>query len=422
MLENDTYLALNGFMSLEDSKKRDIPIYWFWDLETGDSQKEIDDNDIIDSEFIGKTMSMQIAVTGTQVMSNPFTDVVASTTINGKITNYNSIQDAIDAAGVNQGAIITLLGDNIQESVEIGTNQNLVFNTNRKNITSSGTTRTNRGTIKLVGEGIITGCSEEISDTIISTIINYGNLESCILSINSINGAGISNESSGFLQINGTSITSKNVGIRNKGTAIENPAVKIINVTIEAQTNAISNSSGAGTIVIDNGIFNGGNIGNTPTIMNNGQKIVINDGIVTALRQYAVCNWNGKEIIINGGNISGASSGVVCNIGKISITGGTIKGNYAIHVQNSSGIVELGKENDSNVANKTTPIIIGASVGTVNNGTIYFYDGIIKVQASNYYNSGNELNTLNGYHVYVDEINTEMINGLKYKTMYLEKD
>lgn len=49
------------------------------------------------TNFMGKTMSMQIAVIGTQVMSNPYADGVASATVNGEITVYDTVQKAINA-------------------------------------------------------------------------------------------------------------------------------------------------------------------------------------------------------------------------------------------------------------------------------------------------------------------------------------
>lgn len=60
-------------------------------METGTTEKEIYENDLVDSEFMGKIMSMQIATTGMQVLENPYADGVASTTINGKITVYDSV-------------------------------------------------------------------------------------------------------------------------------------------------------------------------------------------------------------------------------------------------------------------------------------------------------------------------------------------
>ena len=75
----DNKLVLDGFMSLSDNKKRDIPIYWDWALETGSTPSEIEDNDEIDTTFIGKTMSMQIATTGKQVTENPLATQYAVT-------------------------------------------------------------------------------------------------------------------------------------------------------------------------------------------------------------------------------------------------------------------------------------------------------------------------------------------------------
>ena len=58
-------------MSLTDNKVRDIPIYWEWKLETGEKIEDIDVNDIEDTKFMGRTMSMYIAVTGKQVLERP---------------------------------------------------------------------------------------------------------------------------------------------------------------------------------------------------------------------------------------------------------------------------------------------------------------------------------------------------------------
>ena len=71
IMENDKYINLGGFFSLEDNKKRNMPIYWEWKFETGDTQEEIYKNDLIDSSFMGEKMSMQIETTGKQVTEKP---------------------------------------------------------------------------------------------------------------------------------------------------------------------------------------------------------------------------------------------------------------------------------------------------------------------------------------------------------------
>ncbi len=95
IVENERYLNLNGFFSLTDNKKRDIPIYWEWKLESGNTQEEIDANDLVDSSFMGKTMSMQIATTGKQVLENPTEKYTVTFDANGgTLTQYGNVGQA----------------------------------------------------------------------------------------------------------------------------------------------------------------------------------------------------------------------------------------------------------------------------------------------------------------------------------------
>lgn len=83
--ENEKYLNLSGFFSSEDNKKRYIPIYWEWKFTTGNKQEEIKENDIIDSGFYGKIMSMQIETTGENVTERPPGKYVVTFNANGGI-------------------------------------------------------------------------------------------------------------------------------------------------------------------------------------------------------------------------------------------------------------------------------------------------------------------------------------------------
>ncbi|MBR2744500.1 MAG: InlB B-repeat-containing protein [Clostridia bacterium] len=67
IIENEKNLNFNGYFSLASYKKRYIPIYWEWKFETGDTQEEIRKNNVIDTSFMTKTMSMEIDATGEQV-------------------------------------------------------------------------------------------------------------------------------------------------------------------------------------------------------------------------------------------------------------------------------------------------------------------------------------------------------------------
>lgn len=46
-------------------------INWNWLFETGSTQSEIDENDIIDTQDLGKTATVNVSVTGTQVLEQP---------------------------------------------------------------------------------------------------------------------------------------------------------------------------------------------------------------------------------------------------------------------------------------------------------------------------------------------------------------
>lgn len=92
ILVEDNKLILEGFMSLEDVEEIRIEkIYWDWPYETGGTDEEKLANDIIDSEFLGKIMTMKIAVTGTQVLEE--TDnflYLADVAQVGDYVNYNA--------------------------------------------------------------------------------------------------------------------------------------------------------------------------------------------------------------------------------------------------------------------------------------------------------------------------------------------
>lgn len=277
--ENETYLALNGFIDLNDNKKRDISIYWDWPIETGSSPSEIEDNDEIDTTFIGKTMSMQIATTGSQVTSNPYANGVASTTINGNITVYNSVQDAIDAAGTNAGAVVTLL-NNAQESVTIGATQDIVLNLNGKTLSSNNTIQIN-GKVVLVGSGNITveGNSgaiiavqvnnEAILDVIGNVYVSGTNNGSgtsravmCCGQINMYNGFfygktyGIVTQYYGELNVKGGKISSNNIAITNQSSSKVNI---YSNAVIEGTNYAIVNNNSNSNAIIT--IYGGTTIG-----------------------------------------------------------------------------------------------------------------------------------------------------------------
>lgn len=63
----DGKFVINDFIPLaEINNEKIIRIYWNWPKETGNTEKEIYENDIIDSESMGKTITANVTVTGIQ--------------------------------------------------------------------------------------------------------------------------------------------------------------------------------------------------------------------------------------------------------------------------------------------------------------------------------------------------------------------
>ncbi|MBE5806169.1 MAG: hypothetical protein E7313_05615 [Clostridiales bacterium] len=92
----DNKLVINGCINLSDAKVREQKIYWDWPLETGRTKEEVDANDKLDSNSMGNTMVMNVAVTGTQEMEAPLI---------GKITptNYgDSVNYTVNVDGVSE--------------------------------------------------------------------------------------------------------------------------------------------------------------------------------------------------------------------------------------------------------------------------------------------------------------------------------
>ncbi len=66
----DNAMQVSGFLSLDDIQNIVTrKVYWDWKYETGNTTEEIEKNDIIDSEDMGKNFGMEISVTGTQARS-----------------------------------------------------------------------------------------------------------------------------------------------------------------------------------------------------------------------------------------------------------------------------------------------------------------------------------------------------------------
>lgn len=338
-----------------------------------------------------------------------WSEVVASTTVNGKTTNYDSVQNAINAAETNE-AVVTLLKNEIEESVTIAAGQNITLNTNGKTLKSNKTTITNYGILTIDGEGAISNTASELP-----TISNNGNLEIT----------------------NGTISSENYQAINNYGTSSDelNPSLKIAGGIVKSTTGYSIENVSTGTIVIHKGEISG-------VINRNLAKIIITGGKIEHASGHAIRNFTGNieirggtiissafhdgiwtsgtgNVLITGGTVTGGTNGVVTTDrnGEITITGGTVKATSSGKAVQTEGTVIIGNKEDSKIANIEEPIIIGSIIG-IKCDDIRFYDGIIKVPSGEKTIEGKVTETPRGYRVTNGE---ETIEGVKYETAYLDR-
>ena len=88
ILKENGNIHLDGFFGANDTNKIATKnLYWQWKLETGTTQAEIDSNDLLDSEWMGDEIILDIQATGRQVMENPSTEYTVTFDLNGGLWN-----------------------------------------------------------------------------------------------------------------------------------------------------------------------------------------------------------------------------------------------------------------------------------------------------------------------------------------------
>lgn len=199
--------------------------------------------------------------------------VVATTKIGDKVTGYESLQKAIDAAENNE-AIVTLIKGVIEEGVTVAEDQNIELNLNGKTIKQEGMSLKNNGILTINGAGTIRGSSAELiinngtltksgtseiineSTSTYYSITNNGNFRMTEGKITGL--GGIQNEADGSVDISGGTIEAKRTIIVNNSelNTESNPAVRIRgNVILKqesSETHVIANVK-KGTILIEGG-------------------------------------------------------------------------------------------------------------------------------------------------------------------------
>lgn len=285
-------------------------------------------------------------------------------------------------AGTNEGAIVSLIANEISENIVVGADQNLVLNTNGKTLTSVSNTIVNNGTLEITGNGMIKGTEPTEAKGAISNygqlVINSGNVDS--------NMFGIVNYESANVVINGGQISSTKIY-------------------------AINNVS-TGNIVLNNGIIRGMNGIRNHTDCTG--KIIVNGGtIITSM--HAIRNYIGSIEVNNGEIISNNGDGIWTNLpGTIVVTGGIIKGctnGIIVHSGSGEGQIIIGV-NDANVCSNN-PIIIATNGTGVSGANIKFYDGTIKSVGRTISQSG-IIDFPQGYQITDGE--DEIIDGVTYHT------
>ncbi len=204
------------------------------------------------------------------------------------------------------------------------------------------------------------------------------------------------------------------------------------NIVFDLQSFTLSNKGNS--VVIDNSgtltISNGNISSNNATIIDNqsGGRLIINGGRLTATgKKQAVYNYSGGIVEISGDAYLSSSAtekygndslerATVQNLagGTVSITGGTIIGTKQQAISNS-GTLTLGTKNGN--INTTSPEIRGNTVGLKSNGTVNFYDGILKGI------TGGHLGNIDDQETNSQIITgSETISGKAYITEHLEEN
>ena len=198
-----------------------------------------------------------------------------------------------------------------------------------------------------------------------------------------------------ILDLNGNTITNfeGNPIIETSGT------VSILNGTLRTSADQAAINNTDGSLVVNNV---------TIIATNTKQAMYITGGTVEITgNSYLSSQTSGKP---SGSNMERGTVQVIS--GSLIVTGGTIVGEKQ-HAISNGGTLTIGTK-DGNI-DSSTPILIGAVDGIKNDGTLNFYDGIIKGITNsidgNITDQETNSNLLNG---------TETINGKNYKTSHLE--
>ena len=219
----------------------DETVYWKWDYETSPGQT-ISEDDLIDSEDFGKTITASIKVTGYEMLGK-------MAQVNS--TLYDTLQDAINAVPKNNTETVVKLFRDTSEVLTISKNQNIVFDLGTYTVSNNGNlaTITNNGTIKIIN-GNVTSSAETVS-----AINNQAGAQLTVSGgrITATGGRQAIYNKGGTVEINGdaylSSVTTERATVHN----LETGSLLVTGGTIVSAGNSAINNEGTMTIGIKDG-------------------------------------------------------------------------------------------------------------------------------------------------------------------------
>ena len=344
---------------------------------------------------------------------------------NGKL--YTSLQSAVSEVPTNDTQTTIELLQNVEESVNILSGQNILFDLNDYTITSTGTTViNNNGTIKIVNGTLLSNIDKVINNSGSLEIGGTANLISHATTASAIYNDGTITITGGTFASENTQTIYNNGTLEISGTAQVSSTSQSDPTIYNATAGEITISGGNTTSENNKVLYNAGMVEisgtaqvsstsqSDATIYNSGTINILN-GSVTSEHNKAIFNTGTVEI--SGSSIissSAANDYTILSSNSLTITSGTVKAMNNNSIYNSGTLI-LGTK--GGIPNITNPLIIAVSIGiNTNNGTLKFYDGIVKSEYSTIYGTVSEVE--DNYHV---NNSSEIISGKTYNISYLSE-
>ncbi len=385
---------------------------------------------------------------------------VPSFKIKSTEAEFYNLKDAVEAVTTEGETIELLRNITILSTIEpttIPAEKNIILDLNGYKITSNNNNFiTNEGTLKITDSKVTSGddvnCTSAIESSTTNIILNNGTLTIGTTKILTTgNSSTIVNNKimtidGGFVYNNGGSHTStiinnKNAQVTTKNSRLEsnsgNSYVIDNSGTIDIQTGTKIN----GPKLINN--LSEANAKITDAVLNGSSVVITNNGVATIESTEIGSDEKDKErvtgVIENNNDLTIKNCNVklsnISNGSRMLIDGGTIystsfnntneltiKNKATVTTKNSiintSGTITLGTKGDTNggeelIVSTSEPTIEGDEYGITNNGTLNFYDGIIKGKTKAV--NGSVSVVEDNYSIYSDTQDG-------YKCIYLKKE